>query len=67
MKSKTHCTYYSALYLMKEGEKKDEITGEFNVIRQPFFQVKYISAEESIFCRFISSVKYCEITVREIF
>jgi hypothetical protein len=66
MKSKTHSTYSSALYLMGKI-KKDEIAGEFSVIRQTFCQVKYISAEEIIFFRFIRSVKYGGITVRELF
>jgi hypothetical protein len=32
---------------MKEGKiKKNEIAGEFSVIRQPFRQVKYVSTEK---------------------
>jgi hypothetical protein len=40
----------------RRSNKKDEIAGEFSVIRQPFRQVKYISSEESIFRRLISYV-----------
>ena len=60
--------YSSELQFLKEETiKKDEITGEFSVIRQQFPKVKYISAEKSIFCRFISYVEYSGITVREVF
>jgi hypothetical protein len=55
------------MVVLRWNQGQDEIAGEFSVIMQPFCQVKYISAEESISCRFIRSVQYGWITVRELF